>query len=152
MDVQELLRHNTMAPAGQRFNAVMEVLVHELLQERIIRARAPSSVSIASLRDSKGRRKRVGHQQGTVALDLPRSMGTTISKSVGDIAVATGTGTLSDISAGTIPKGSTHGSSLTAGGRSGSDSFVGENATEPKERCKTRYPQALECVKAFIYI
>lgn len=128
-----------MAPAGQRFNAVMEVLVHELLQDRIIRSRVPSSVSIASLRDSKGRRKQVGYQQGAMNLDLPRSMGTTFSKSVGDIA-ATGAGTLSDISAGTIPKGTTHEPALAAGGGSSPELFAGENAnaTEPKDRCKTR--------------
>ena len=134
-----------MAPAGQRFNAVMEVLVHELLQERIIRSRAPSSVSITSLRDSKGRRRQVGHQQGVVALDLPRSMGASLSKSVGvgDIA-ATSTGPLSDMSAGTIPKGSTRESALTAGGGSSSELLTGENAAEPKERCKTRCTKALE--------
>lgn len=150
MYAQELLRHNAMAPAGQRFNAVMEVLVHELLQERIIRSRAPSSVSIASLRDSKGRRRQVGHQPGAMALDLPRSMGVTLSKSVGvgDIAAA-GTGPLSDMSAGTIPKGSAHESALTAGGGSSSELFTGgENAAEPKERCKTRYVHGISRIKA----
>lgn len=136
--VQELLRQNSMAPSGQRFDAVMEVLVHELLQERIVRSRVPSSVSIASLRDSKGRRRQVGHQQGVIALDLPRSMGATFSKSVGDLA-ATGTGALSDISGGTNPKGGTQDSALAAGGGSSSELFPGDNATEPKERCKTRY-------------
>lgn len=135
-----------MAPAGQCFNAVMEVLVHELLQERIMRSRVPSSVSIASLRDSKGRRKQVGQQQGAMILDLPRSMGMAFSKSAGDISATgtgtgggTGTGTLSDISAGTIAKGGSHESVLTAGRGSSSELFSGENVAEPVERCKTRY-------------
>lgn len=139
LHAQELLRHNAMASAGQRFNAVVEVLVHELLLERTARSRVPSSVSIASLRDAKGRRRQVRHQQGAMTLDLPRSMGAAFSKSVGNIA-ATGTGTLSDISAGTIPKGSTHESALAlaAGGGSSSELFPGENAGEPKECCKMR--------------
>lgn len=149
LDKQELLRHNAMAPAGQRFTAVMEVLVQELVQERISRSRVPSSVSVASLRDSKGRRRQVGHQQGAVTLDLPRTMGTVFSKSVGDLA-ATGTCTPSDLSAGTAPKGSSHESALTAarggsssellpGGRGFGGSTTSEAVGESKERCKTRY-------------
>eukprot|EP00903_Cladosiphon_okamuranus_P009424 g8987.t1 len=74
-----------------------------------------------------------------MTLDLPRSMGATFSKSMGDLA-ATGTGTLSDISAGATPKGSNHESALalTAGGGLSAELFpAGENTAEPKERCKT---------------
>lgn len=87
----------------------------------------------------------MGHQQGAMSLDLPRSMGTAFSKSVGDIA-ATGAGTLSDISAGTIPKGSTSesGHAPLTGGASSSDLFSGENAAKPKERCKTRCAKSRE--------
>ncbi|CAN0499126.1 unnamed protein product [Ectocarpus sp. 8 AP-2014] len=133
-----------MAPAGQRLTAVMEVLVQELAQERIVRSRAPSSVSIASLRDSKGRRRQVGNRHMSTSLELPRSLGANLSKSVGDVA-GTDTGTFSDISAGSIPKTSGHQSALKAEGGSGSESFPGgrgggstmtEAAGDSKERCK----------------
>jgi len=132
-----------MAPAGHRFTTVMEVLVQELVQERIIRSRAPSSVSVSSMRDSKGRRRQMRNQEGAITLDLFSSTGAAFSKSVGDLA-ATGTGTLSDISAGTAPKASSNESALKAGGGSSSETCPGVSTTseavgESKERCKTRY-------------
>ncbi len=140
-----------MAPAGQRLTAIMEVLVQELVQEKMIRSRAPSSVSVSSLRDSKGRRRQVRNQEGAITLDLLRSTGAAFSKSVGELA-ATGTGALSDISAGTALKAASHDSALKAGGVSSSEMCTGGNrgsgstsseaVGESKERCKTRYTSA----------
>lgn len=137
-----------MAPARQRFTAIIEVLVQELVQERISRSRLPSSVSVASLRDSKGRRRQVGHQQGAIPLDLPRSMGSTFSKNAGDVA-ATGACTPSDVYAGTVAKGNSHepalavaeesSSELLSGGRGIGSTASEAAAGESKERCKTRY-------------
>lgn len=136
-----------MAPVGQRLTAVVEVLVQELVQERISRSRVPSTVSITSLRDSKGRRRPVEHQHMAIPLELPRSVGASFSKSVEDVAAA---GTLSDISAETIPKGGSQhparaaptakesSSELLSAGR-GFASTMSEAAGESKERCKTRY-------------
>lgn len=90
----------------------------------------------------------MGHQQGVVPLDLPRALGSAFSKSVGDLA-ATGVCTPSDMSAGTVPKGTSHESALTTegstsellpGGRGlGSTTSEAAAAGESKERCKTRY-------------
>lgn len=136
-----------MAPAGQRFAAVIEVLVQELVQERVSRSRVPCSVSVTSLRDSKGRRRQVGHQQGVVPWDLPRSMGTAFSKSVSDLA-ATDACKTSDVSAGTIQKGGSHEPAPTAVEGSSSEFLLGGRGVgsttseavpgEPNERCKTR--------------
>ncbi|CAM9262203.1 unnamed protein product [Hapterophycus canaliculatus] len=133
-----------MAPAGQRLTAVVEVLVQELVQERILRSRVPSTVSITSLRDSKGRRRPVGHQHTGIPLELPRSVGATYSKSGEDLAAIA---TLSDISAVTVPNGGCqepaptaptpkeNKSALLSAGR-GCGSATNEAASESKERCK----------------
>lgn len=68
---QELLRQNKddAAVTGRRFNAILEVLVKEILRACDARSRAPSSVSIVSLRYAVGKRKLVAD-----GMPLPRSV------------------------------------------------------------------------------
>lgn len=108
-------------------------------------ARVPSSVSIAGLRDSRGRRRQLEHQRVAVSLELPRPVGASLSKGVEDLGAI---GTLSDSSAGTMARGGSHESAQTAATFNESSvefASVGrgcgsttEPIGEPKERCKTR--------------
>lgn len=143
--MQELLRHNTMATEGRRFSAVIEVLVQEMVREGQARSRAPSSVSMISLRDPYGKRQHLLDQTAST-VDLPRSVvGATGNGSSGNLALAT-TAAVSEISDATNSKeavvspGEGSNTNLVAGGGGGC-STASEAARDStgKERCKIRW-------------
>lgn len=95
---QELLRQNDAAVTGRRFNAILEVLVKEMVRRCDARSRAPPSVSIVSLRDGVGKRKLVADSL-SLPLELPRSITTGITKEAASLD-----GKESDISELTKPE------------------------------------------------
>lgn len=130
-----------MAAVGQRFAAVIEVLIQDMVREKDAKSRAPSSVSILSLRDAKGRRRQEIDQLA-MTLDIPRSIATAFGRCSGDRNAGG-----SDISAVTavVSKGSQERPFITREGsnkelsREGRGAFaiMGEAAGDVKERCKT---------------
>lgn len=148
---QELLQHNNMATEDQRLGTAIEVLVQDMVHEKGIRSRAPSTVSVVSLKDSR-RRRRQEAEQTALALDLPRSISVVLGNSASDISAGA-----SEISAETVSKGGGE-SPLAAIGDSSTESASGghghstssghptmnEATGEGKDRCKTRWGKTIE--------
>lgn len=83
--MQELLRHNTIAATGQRFAAVIEVLVQEMVQEKKTRSYESSTVSITSIRDAKGRRRQKPVSASTS--DLTGAISAGVGKRARDVTI-----------------------------------------------------------------
>lgn len=125
-----------MAALGQRFASAIEVLIQEMVRERDGKTSAPSSVSIASVRDSKGRRRPLIDQNATTR-PMATAFGTSGLGSAGsEVSTVTASkGSQESLLTGTGRGGSSVG--VLPGGRGGC-STANETAGEAKERCKTR--------------
>lgn len=129
-----------MAALGQRFASAIEVLIQEMVRERDGKTSAPSSVSIASVRDSKGRRRPMADQNATTR-STGNAFGTGGLGSTGsEVSTATASkGSQESFLTGRGAGGGGGGSSagVLPGGRGGC-STTNETVGEAKERCKTR--------------
>lgn len=111
----------------------------EMVRQSSTRSRVPSSVSIATLRDAKGRRRRPSDQTSTTSFELRHSTGATCGNSTGGLDAKEG-----ENLAATGPKegqksplamvGSSS-TKLLSGGR-GDRSAAGETGGAVKERGK----------------